>query len=164
MVFLPEVALVYLDHGACINNIERVCSDLFPVEAGIEESCKVSLCYKDHSNFCTPHAASYTLRTGIYLWQEMCFLNYVWHACSQLWSIYPFPGVSYRIQSLLNKMQSCHLLLNPRGIITYFMNFLSTTSFGLFVLKQFYCTSSAPDLANPWRGWNWNAGGSCGLV
>ena len=47
-----------------------------------------------HCNFCTPHAASYRLRTGIYLWQELGFLNYVWHACSQVWSIYPFPGIN----------------------------------------------------------------------
>lgn len=60
----------------------------------------------------------------------------------------------------LNKIQYFHLLLDPRGIINCFMGFLTTAYFGLLVLKEFYCTSSAPGLSNPWCGWNWSAGGS----
>lgn len=112
----------------------KLCSNQFLVETGTEWSCKAFFYCKDYCNFCTSHMALSTFRTGACLWQELCFPNYFWHACSQVWSISWYQLLK-GLWSLLSKIL-LSLLPNLTGIITYFMGLLSTVYFGLLVFKQ----------------------------
>lgn len=130
-----------------------ICTQL---KLGLTKSA-VSFCHKDYSHFCTPHTASIVctqnqnLSLARAVFPELCL---AW-----LFSVVKYLSISWcqllnpiGLWSLLNEIQSCHLLLNPRIIITRFMGFLSTAYFGLLVLKHFHYTSSAPGFANLWCG------------
>lgn len=129
----------------------QVCSDLFPIEAGVDEMFSLLLLQRSqsflHTSCCIVYTQNQNLSLARAVLPELCL------AC--LFSVVKYLSISWcqllnpkGLWSLLNKIQSCHLLLNPRIIITCFMGFLSTAYFGLWVLKHFHNTSSAPDFAN----------------
>lgn len=134
-----------------ISETGQVYSDLFPVETGVDEICSLPLLQRSqsflHTSCCIVYTQNQNLSLARAVLPELCL------AC--LFSVVKYLSISWcqllnpkGLWSFLNKIQSCHLLLNPRIIITCFMGFLSTAYFGLLVLKHFPSTSSAPAFTN----------------